>query len=67
MRKFARAQDDIRKKLFPRVALGGLKWENKMYKLKRSIGYNIEFADLVYTRLDIWDSQEFRDSHIFFK
>ena len=29
--------DDIWKKLFPRVASRGLKWENKTYKLKRSI------------------------------
>ena len=28
---------DIWKKLFPRVASRGLKWENKTYKLKRSI------------------------------
>ena len=27
----------IWKKLFPRVASRGLKWENKTYKLKRSI------------------------------
>ena len=37
MRTFARAYDDIWKKLYPRVASRGLKWENKTYKLKRSI------------------------------
>ena len=37
MRTFARAQDEIWKKLFPRVKSHGLKWENKTYKLKRSI------------------------------
>ena len=36
----ARAQDDITKKLFPRVASRGLKWENKTYKVKRSIFIN---------------------------
>ena len=39
MRTFARAWDDIGKKLFPRVASRGVKWENKTYKLKRSINY----------------------------
>ena len=34
MRTFARAQDDIRKKLFPRVASLSVKSENKTYKLK---------------------------------
>ena len=33
----ARAENEISKKLFPRVASRGLYWENEMYKLKRSI------------------------------
>ena len=49
MRTFARAWDDIGKKLFPRVASRGLKWENKAYKLKRSINY-------VLTPLFLWHS-----------
>ena len=35
---YARAEDNIWKKLFPGVTSHGLKWENKTYKLKRSIG-----------------------------
>ena len=42
MRKFARAYDDIWKKLFPRVASRSLKWENKMYKPKRPITLGTE-------------------------
>ena len=31
-------------KLFPRVASRGLKWENKTYKLKRSIGSRLAYV-----------------------
>jgi len=37
LRTSARAENEISKKLFPGVSSRGLYWENKMYKLKRSI------------------------------
>ena len=37
MHIYARAEDNIWKKLFPGVTSRGLKWVNKTYKLKRSI------------------------------
>jgi len=35
------AEDEISKELFPRKSSSGLFWENKMYKLKRSIYYYV--------------------------
>ena len=35
----------------------GLKWENKMYKPKRSIGENSVFCE-IYQRLTLWKTRE---------
>ena len=37
MRTYALEQDEILKEQFPRVSLHDLYWENKTYRLKRSI------------------------------
>ena len=37
MHRYARDQDEILKEQFPRVSSYDLYWENKTYKLKRSI------------------------------
>jgi len=38
MRAYARAEDEMKKELFPKEAPRGLYWEVKMYKLKRFVG-----------------------------
>ena len=40
MRTYARAQDKISKKQLSRVTSHDLHWENKMYKLERSIAFS---------------------------
>ena len=47
MRTFARAEDDIWKKLFLRVASRGLKRENKTYKLKKSITTEVDVSSVI--------------------